>query len=308
EYAREALKNGLKLERSLGANPYKFGMVGSTDSHTGLATAEENGFFGKIGLMGEPNPKRIGSPIGPTPPGQDPKIMWQQWEFGSSGYAAVWAQENTRESLFDAMKRKEVYATTGPRITLRFFGGFHFDKEEAHAPDLAAIGYRKGVPMGGELQSGRGNSVQGNRAPSFLIAATKDPRSGNLDRIQIVKGWLDTDGKTHEKVYNVAWGDEHRRKLKRNGKIAPVGNTVDVADASWTNTIGDAHLAGFWQDPNFDADQSAVYYARVLEIPTPRWVAYDAKFYGTKAPNEARLTHQERAYSSPIWYASKNRN
>ena len=292
EYAREALKNGLKLERALGANPYQFGMVGSTDSHTALSTAEENNFFGKFPNY-EPKAGRITEAmiVGE-------RELWKPWTYSASGYAAVWANENTRESIWDAMQRKEVYATTGPRMTVRFFGGWQFSEDDASGQNLPATGYGKGVPMGGTLQPGGGQ-----QAPTFLVAALKDPNSGNLDRIQIVKGWLDAGGATHEKIFNVVWGDAHRRKQGRDGTLPAVGSTVDVANASWTNTIGDAELVGFWQDPEFDASQPSVYYARVLEIPTPRWPAYDAKIYGDKPVAGTAMILQERAYTSPIWYA-----
>ena len=292
EYAREALKNGLKLERALGTNPYQIGMVGSTDSHTALATAEENNFFGKM-ASDEPKSGRMHKQMAVT----GTTRMWTNSETGASGYAAVWAQENTREAIWDAMLRKEVYATTGPRLTVRFFGGWQFSEDDASGQKLAATGYAKGVPMGGTL-----HFEEGQQAPTFLVAALKDPLSGNLDRIQIVKGWLDADGNTHEKIFNVVWGDAHRRIQKRNGKLPAVGNTVDVADASWTNTIGDAELVGLWRDPEFDASQPAVYYARVIEIPTPRWTAYDAKHYADEAPSGTPMVLQERAYTSPIWY------
>ena len=292
EYAREALKNGLKLERALGTNPYQIGMVGSTDSHTALATAEENNFFGKM-ANDEPKSGRMHKQMAVT----GTTRMWTNSETGASGYAAVWAQENTREAIWDAMLRKEVYATTGPRLTVRFFGGWQFSEDDASGQKLAATGYAKGVPMGGTL-----HFEEGQQAPTFLVAALKDPLSGNLDRIQIVKGWLDADGNTHEKIFNVVWGDAHRRIQKRNGKLPAVGNTVDVADASWTNTIGDAELVGLWRDPEFDASQPAVYYARVIEIPTPRWTAYDAKHYADEAPSGTPMVLQERAYTSPIWY------
>lgn len=293
EYARQALKNGLKLERNLGSNPYQFGMVGSTDSHTGLSTAEENNFFGKL-AFNEPRPGRT---LGPLAPSDGP--TWQNWETSASGYAAVWATENTREAIWDAMARKEVYATSGPRIIVRFFGGWQFTKEDADFQDIAATGYRKGVPMGGTLtQSGYDQN-----APAFLVAASKDPLSGHLDRIQIIKGWLDSEGVTHEKIFNVVWGDAHRRELGQDGSLTAVGNTVSVPDATWVNSIGDAELVGYWQDPEFDPAEPAVYYARVIEIPTPRWIVYDAKHYGETLPDGARKILQERAYTSPIWYS-----
>jgi hypothetical protein len=289
EYAREALKNGLKLEAKLGTNPYKFGMVGSTDSHTALATAEEENFFGKHS-GNEPNPKRAEHIIG-----QFGDKKYVGWEMVGSGYAGVWATENTREALFDAMMRKEVYATTGPRMIVRFFGGWDFEAKDASSRLPAEIGYSKGVPMGGDL-----TKATDGKAPSFLVAALKDAYSGNLDRIQIIKGWLGEDGKTQEKVYDVALSDG--RKAGADGKVPQVGNTVDVANATWTNTIGEPELITVWTDPDFDPKQRAFYYARVIEIPTPRWTAYDAKRFGVKMPKEIPMTTTERAYTSPIWY------
>lgn len=291
EYAREALKNGLKLEENLGVNPYQFGMVGSTDSHTALSTAEESYFFGKF-PRDEPKSGRLMEKLGDF----GIENMWSSWEMSASGYAAVWAKENTREAIWDAMLRKEVYATTGPRMTVRFFGGWNFTESDASWQKLASSGYERGVPMGATLSGGDG------RAPQFLVGALKDPMSGHLDRIQIVKGWLGADGTTHEKVFDVVWGDTHLRKVNSDGQLQPVGNTVDVANASWTNSIGDAELVGLWQDPEFDPSEPAVYYLRVLEIPTPRWTAYDVKVFGDTLPEGAKSIIQERAYSSPIWY------
>jgi hypothetical protein len=291
EYAREALKNGLKLEATLGTNPYKFGMIGSTDSHTGLATAAEENFFGKHAGV-EPSPKRwehLVAEVGPT------KIV--AWEMAASGYAGVWATENTREALFDAMERKEVYSTTGPRMLVRFFGGWDFEAADANSRLPGAVGYAKGVPMGGDL-----TSAPAGKAPTFLVAALKDPYSGNLDRVQVVKGWLDESGKTHEKVYDVVWADAEKRQPGADGKLPPVGNTVDVANATWTNTIGDPELITVWSDPDFDPATRAFYYARVIEIPTPRWTAYDALRFGAQMPDEVPMVTQERAYTSPIWY------
>ena len=293
EYARQALKNGLKLEAGLGTNPYKFGMVGSTDSHTAMATAQEDNFFGKhSGVEPEPNRwKHVVGEFGPT------RILG--WEMASSGLAAVWATENTRRAIFDAMERKEVYATTGSRIGLRFYGGWEFTDKDAASRTPAEIGYAKGVPMGGDLE----NPPEG-KAPSFLVAALKDPFSGNLDRVQIIKGWLDADGKTHEKVYDVAWSGD--RKPGVDGKLPPVGSTVDPKTATFTNTIGAAELITDWTDPEFDPKQRAFYYARVIEIPTPRWSAYDAVRFGVEMPKEVKMMTQERAYSSPIWYTPKS--
>lgn len=293
EYAREALKNGLKLEAELGANPYKFGMIGSTDSHTSLATAEEENFFGKHSGV-EPGKDRWKHLIGEF---GDTRVV--SWEMASSGYAAAWASENTREALFDALERKEVYATTGPRMTVRFFGGWDFTAADAQTRLPGEIGYTKGVPMGGGIS----NAPVG-KAPSFLIAALKDPYSGNLDRVQVVKGWLDGAGKTHEKVFNVSWSGD--RALDADGNLPPVGDTVDVARATWVNSIGAPELIAVWSDPEFDPGQKAFYYARVIEIPTPRWTAYDALRYGAKMSDEVPMKTQERAYTSPIWYEPKS--
>ena len=290
EYAREALKNGLALEKKLGTNPYKFGFTGATDSHTSLATAEENNFFGKHTGY-EPSPKRLTHPFMKTDQGE---IF--AWQMVASGYTAVWAEENTRASIFDAMDRKELYATTGPRILVRFFGGWNYTDGDMKSREPAFRGYGKGVPMGADLPA----LPEGAKAPTFMVYALRDVFSANLDRIQIIKGWLDSDGKTHEKVYNVAWSDD--RKLGADGKLPPVGNTVDIATASWTNTIGTSELATVWTDPDFDVAESAFYYARVLEIPTPPWYAYDAFRYGTEIPKDAPKSQQERAYTSPIWY------
>ena len=288
EYAREALKNGLVLEKKLGTNPYKFGMVGSTDSHTALATAEEENFFGKA-TNAEPSPHRIQHPFMKNENGEIPGYM-----LVSSGYTGVWATENTRAAIWDAMERKEVYGTTGPRMIVRFFGGWDFVAEDANSRAPAFRGYEKGVPMGGDLGKSDGG------APNFMVFALRDPIGANLDRIQIVKGWMDSKGKTHEKVYDVAWSDD--REPDSNGKLPPVGNTVDVAAANWTNTIGASELATVWTDPDFDPEHSAFYYVRVLEIPTPRWVVYDAFRFGIELPADAETVGQERAYTSPIWY------
>ena len=293
EYARSALKIGLQLEQSLGTNPYKFGMIGSTDSHTSLATAEEENFFGKH-TGTEPSPERPMHLVGQF---GDQKILG--WEQVASGLAAVWAVENTREAIFDAMERKEVYATTGSRMLVRLFGGWDFSKDDMETRNPAFIGYRKGVPMGADLPK----VAEGATAPSFMVYALKDPIGANLDRIQIVKGWLDADGKSHEKVYDVVWAGD--RKPDAKGKLPPVGDTVDVARATWSNSIGLAELGAVWTDPEFDAKQRAFYYARVIEIPTPRWTAYDAFRYDLKLPKEVPMKTQERAYTSPIWYTPK---
>lgn len=281
DYARSALKRGLALKSELGVNPFKFGMIGSTDTHTSLASSEEDNFWGKF-TMYEPNTFRS---------------LFQN-DHAASGYAAVWAHENTRASLFAAMRRKETYATTGPRITLRFFGGWEYADADASSSNLVGIGYDKGVPMGGDLTRG-----PEGKAPSFLIRAVKDPDGAHLDRVQIVKGWRSIDGELHEKVYDVAVSDG--REIPTNGgKVEPVGSTVDVENLTYANTIGDPELAVVWTDPDFDAEELAFYYVRVIQIPTPRWTAFDRKFFGLEKqmPKNVALTTQERAYSSPIWY------
>ena len=291
EYARSGLKLGLELERKFGTNPFKFGMIGSTDAHTGLSAIEEDNFWGKVTPM-EPNPKRLTNTfIADAKTGL--KLM--EWQVSSSGYAAVWATENTRASIFDAMERRETYATTGTRMAVRFFGGYGFDAKDATTRNPAMIGYSKGVPMGGDLRP----DPEG-RAPSFLVAALRDPIGANLDRYQIVKGWLDAEGKTHEQVYDVVWSDG--RVAGADGKLPPVGSTVDVANATWANTIGSPELIAVWTDPDFDPTEPAFYYGRVIEIPTPRWTAYDANYFGTEPLPGTVMELQERAYTSPIWY------
>jgi Protein of unknown function (DUF3604) len=291
EYARSALKTGLKLERDLGTNPYKFGLIGSSDAHTGLAAMEEDNFFGKTTPQ-EPSPHRMTATFIDNPK-TGVKIM--DWEVGASGYAAVWAKENTRASLWDAMQRKETYATTGPRMIVRFFGGWDFVAKDAHNRMPAQIGYAKGVPMGGDL-----TKAPAGKAPTFLVAALKDPIGANLDRYQVVKGWLDKDGKLHEKVYDVAWSGARRPDAA--GKVPSVGTSVDLPNATWTNTIGAPELIAVWKDPDFDPTQPAFYYGRVIEIPTPRWTAYDAQRFGVKPLAGTAMTVAERAYTSPIWY------
>ena len=293
EYARSALKNGLALEQKLGVNPFKFGLIGSSDAHTGLAAMEEDNFFGKTAPQ-EPSPERMTKTFFDNP-ATGVKVM--DWEVSASGFAAVWATDNTRAALFDAMQRRETYATTGPRMIVRFFGGWDFEAMDARNRLPAAIGYSKGVPMGGDL-----GKTPAGKTPTFLVAAMKDPMGANLDRIQVVKGWMDAKGMLHEQVYDVAWGDSDKRKVGADGKVPAVGSTVDVADASWTNTIGDPELITVWKDPAFDPQQRAFYYARVLEIPTPRWTAYDARRFGIQPLPGTTMTLQERAYTSPIWY------
>jgi hypothetical protein len=298
EYVRSGLKTGLSLFGELGVNPFRFGLIGSTDSHTALSTADENNFFGKHSAGQEPSAIRTRRPVGTAG-----KYITMGWQQAAAGYAAVWATENTRESIWDAMARKEVYATTGPRITLRFFGGWSFADGDARSPDPARVGYAKGVPMGGEL----GSQPKGH-VPSFLIAAARDPIGANLDRVQVIKGWRDAEGDVHEKVHDVAWSNSDpkrrdRRRIRSNGKLDSVENTVDRIEASYTNEFGAAELTTVWRDPDFDPAEPAFYYVRVLEIPTPRWTDYDAKAFGGTVPIEAsNIINQDRAYSSPIWF------
>lgn len=289
EYARRALEEGLKLEQTLGVNAFKFGFVSGTDTHTGLTTAEEDNFFGKHTGV-EPSPHRWEHDVIKTP-----QVNVKGWQMAAAGYTGVWATENTREAIWDALKRKEAYSTTGPRITVRFFGGWDFDATDAQTRMPAEAGYAKGVPMGGDLRKAPADKV-----PTFLVGAMKDPLSGNLDRIQIIKGWVGAKGELHEKIYDVAWSDG--RKPAEDGKLPPVGSTVDVDNAVWTNTIGSPELIAVWKDPDFDPALRAFYYSRVIEIPTPRWTAYDQKRFGIKMPKDVPMTVQERAYTSPIWY------
>jgi hypothetical protein len=300
EYAREALKNGLVLEKKFGTNPYKVGFMGATDSHTGLATAQEDNFFGKHSGY-EPDPNRMNHLFMQSTRG---KMM--SWGQVASGLGGVWAKENTREAIFDAMKRKEVYGTTGSRIRVRFFGGWDYTPADLMSREPAFAGYQKGVPMGGDLPAAPkpgegGTEAPKGKAPTFMVYALRDTIGGNLDRIQIIKGWLDEKGKTHERIYDVAVSDG--RKIGKDGRCkTPVGNTVDAKTASFTNTIGDSELGVVWKDPDFDPKQKALYYARVIEIPTPRWTTIDAFRFGVPIPEGAPVSTQERAYTSPIWY------
>jgi len=292
-YARSALMRGMEFEAKLGVNPFKTGFIGSTDSHTSLATAGENNFFGKASLA-EPGPERWKHVLIQSQ--TDESLTTYNSDTLASGLAAVWATENTREAIFDAMERRETYATTGPRITVRVFGGWEFVPDDVYRPDFAAYGYANGVPMGGDL-----TPAPEGRAPGFVIRALRDVDGANLDRVQIVKGWLGEGGDAYERVYDVSLSGD--RTPSSDGKAPPVGNTVDVANASYTNTIGDSLLFGHWVDPDFDPDRHAFYYVRVIEIPTPRWTAYDAKIFGIEMSDDIEMEHQERAYTSPIWYA-----
>jgi len=298
DYARSALRRGLEIEAAVGANPYKFGMIGATDSHSGMAAAEEDNFWGKMALDSTPETKPMFA-AGRNVDG---------WNIGAQGLAGVWAEENTRESIFAAFRRREVYATTGPRMQVRFFGGWDFDAKDAEAADLASRGYAKGVSMGGDLaakpaaKSGLAKMFGGGaaEAPSFLIHASRDPRGANLDRVQVVKGWLDADGKSHERVYDVAWAGD--RAAGADGRVGAIGNTVDLETGEYTNDIGAAELAQVWSDPDFDATTRAFYYVRVLQIPTARHSLLDAIALQQEPSDAQPPTLQERVYTSPIWY------
>lgn len=292
EYARSALKIGLAFQKSLGTNPFKFGMTGSTDAHTGLSATRNDNYFGKFPAS-EPSADRMGKRVG--------DFLNANWMLTSAGLTAVWARENTREALFDAIKRREVYATTGTRIRLRFFGGWNFKHEDVFRPDYEEYAYGHGVPMGADLprQSAAG-------APTFLVVAAKDPNGANLDRVQIVKGWVTADGKQHEKVYDVALSD-NRKINPKTAKAPQVQSTVNVEKATYSNDVGAAELATWWRDPDFRQSDNAFYYVRVISIPEPRWTAYDAAYYGIKPQKDVPMVTTERAYGSPIWYTPEGR-
>ena len=286
DYVRNALLRGIAFQDSIGANPYKYGFVGATDNHTGTSTVDEDDFLGKLAVDALATYRHEVRP----PP------IFPAWEMSASGLTGVWATENTRESIFAALKRKEVYATTGTRIRLRVFGGFSFEAADVNAADIAAPGYARGVPMGSDL-----TNAPSGQAPQLLIHAVMDPLRGSLDRVQVIKGWIDDDGMSHERIYDVAW--EGGRRIGPDGKLPPVENTVDLETAQYDNSTGAPQLRALWQDPEFNPDELAFYYVRVLEIPTPRHTLYDAIALGIDvAETEHAATLQERAYSSPIWY------
>ncbi len=293
EYGRSALKVGLEIEREIGVNPFKFGFYGTTDSHTALPTTREDNYFGKYQHT-EPSPNRHNFDVIPA---DDPALRIITAQESAAGLTAVWARENTRDEVFGALTRKEAYATTGTRLRVRVFGGFGFTEEDLGASDFASNGYQNGVPMGGDL-----SAAPEGTAPSFVIRALRDPDGANLDRVQIIKGWLDAEGNSHERVYDVAVSGG--REIGEDGRARePVGSTVDIASATFTNTIGAAAMDAHWVDPDFDPAEDAFYYVRVLEIPTPRWTTYDAAFYGVPLPEAVPATVQDRAYTSPIWYS-----
>jgi hypothetical protein len=291
EYIREALKDGLLMEQKLGINPFKLGMSAGSDAHTGLTAIDEDNFQGKF-PKNEEGPDRWNAVFAKYKGG-----VQKGWELGATGYTGVWARANTRESLFDAMKRRETYATTGPRMVVRVFGGYNFSPEDLNATDMAARGYQKGVPMGGDLAA----APAGKKA-SFLITALKDPMGANLDRVQVIKGWIDAKGNKKEKIFDVAWSDADTRKPDAKGKLPAVGNSINMETLEVGSNIGDPELKILWTDPEFDPSLPSFYYVRVLEIPTPRWTAYDRKKFNLKMDTNVPMSQQERCYASPIWY------
>lgn len=299
EYAREALKRGLAFEATLGTNPFKFGLVGSSDSHTSIVVTDESNFFGKVSLAepsANPHYRFEETIVARTNPDESKRIY--HWRTAASGLAAVWSRENTREAIWDSMSNKEVYATTGTRLRVRVFAGWDYEADDLYRSDFAEYGYDHGVPMGSDLEA-----TSSNQTPKFLIRAVKDPDGANLDRIQMIKGWVDSSGNTHEKIYNVAASDN--RETDSDGKLPLVGNTVNLDDLTYSNEIGDAVMHTYWEDPDFDPEQRAFYYVRVMEIPTPSWLAFDLNFFGGSMPagaTNADLILQERAYTSPNWY------
>lgn len=298
-YARDALRAGIEFAHTEGFNPYRFGVIGSSDSHNASSSIEENNHHGKLPLMDGSAGLRLGKSI------FVPGSLHRSSKWGAAGLAGVWAQENTRESVYDALARRETFATSGPRIRLRFFGSFDYSPDMLQSSELLELAYARGVPMGGILpargEAGSNVAPAGedtSSAPTFIAWVARDPEGANLDRLQIIKGWVDAGGVSHERVYEVALSDG--RKADANGNIPPVGNTVDVASATYSNTIGAGQLRAMWRDPDFDPQQEAFYYARAIEIPTPRWSTYDAMRLGVEAPDPVSL--QERAISSAIWY------
>jgi hypothetical protein len=287
--AARARLDGMSQEPAGNGNPFKYGFIGDTDTYNAAGSNEEYNYIGKFAFENDPKHRLLG--MEGQPAGQVKEVQ----EFSSGGIAGVWAEENTRESVYDAMQRRETFGTSGTMIEVRFFGGWDFTDADLNGAGAVPAGYARGVPMGGDLKAPAG------KAPSFLVMASKDPKSGNLDRVQIVKGWLDARGKQHEKVYNVAWSGD-RAADPKSGRLPPVGDTVDTATGEYTNRIGAAELSTVWKDPDFDPSTRAFYYVRVLEIPTPRWSTIDAVRLGVPVPTGLPVSIQERAWTSPIWY------
>jgi len=288
-YAREALIRGLKLQQEGNGNPFKFGFIGDSDTHNGAASIEEDNYTGKFGFEITPEHRLQG------PPGVDEKAALQVRRFSSGGVAAVWAEANTREGIFNGIRSKETFATSGPRMKVRLFAGFDMAGISLASKDGLKQAYAKGVPMGGDLKA-----AKKGQAPTLVVLAMKEADGANLDRIQIIKGWIDKEGNQQHKIYNVALSDD--RKAGPDGKFPAVGNTVNEKNATYTNTIGDTELKATWKDPDFDASLPALYYARVIEIPTPRWSTYDAARNNLKRPDDVPVSIQERAWTSPVWY------
>ena len=284
-YARQALKDGLTMQDTRGYNPYKFGVVAGSDSHNTGAPYRQNNFYGGHGLNDGTIETRMSGHIFT---GLD--VHYEN----PAGLSGVWSEENTRASLWDAMHRRETFATSGPRIKVRFFGGWDYDNALPAGKDWVKTAYSAGVPMGGDLPPLKG------KAPKFVVWAVKDPTAGNLDRIQIVKGWT-KHGQSFEKVYDVVWAGD-RKVDPSTDTLEPVQSTVDIAQGTYKNTTGSTELKTVWTDPDFDPSQHAFYYARALEIPTPRWSTIQAKQLGIAPPDVVPAIVQERAWSSPIWY------
>jgi len=288
-YLRQALLDGIRIESEGNGNPFKYGIIGDSDAHNSAASIEEDNYTGKFGMENDPNHRVNGVPGFPEPNNQ------QLREFSSGGLAGVWAEENTREAIYNAMLRKETFGTSGTRMKVRFFGSFDYNKDIIKGKEWLTKAYSTGVPMGSDLKN-----LNNKNAPTFIVQAIKEANGANLDRVQIIKGWVDASGKSQEKLYDVALSDS-----RKDGKT-PVGNTVDLKTAKYSNTIGDTEFFITWTDPDFDATQNAFYYVRVLEIPTPRWSTYDAVTLGIPVRTDIPSTIQERGWSSPIWYSPKN--
>ena len=288
-YSRDALRTGLEFAHREGFNPFRFGVIGSSDSHTSSTNTEEDNYHGKMPYMDGIPAQRLGlawaAGLGESMPDR---------VYGAAGLVAVWAQANTRESLFDAMQRKETFASSGPRISVRFFAGWDYT-DDLLTGDWLERAYSGGVPMGGTLEARKDGS------PTFVVTALKDPIGANLDRVQIVKAWVDAKGESHERVFDVAASAARIASAVNSagGRLPSAGNTVDVAEASYTNAIGAAELSTLWRDPTFNSSEEAFYYARVIEIPTPRHSTYAAKLLGVEAPEPSSI--QERAVTSAIW-------